>query len=358
MRAAATCTAAAESSTEIRTSSLCCRSTIHSTLGTILRTLESSIIEEGSSGMDSSPELDPPMVPESHARRIPVSSGQEDLWFAQQLAPGLPNNIAAYLDIAGVIDPVRMDAALRRVLGEARTILVNFVEDEDGRPRQVLQDPDRWNPLFFDLSDDIDPQSAAQALMADVVRQPFDLERDALCRGGLIRLGESRFYLFTVCPHIVTDAFGGVILARRTADVYAALQSGKTVPESGFGGPELMNSEDARYRCSDRFTRDREFWQDYTAALPPPLHLPGHPGSPVPVTLHQSVVVTRDEAAGGRRRRNRWGCRCRASWPRRRRVGFIASAGCRRSLCAWPWQIEWELSDAHRVWCRTRFHCV
>ncbi len=63
-----------------------------------------------------------------------VSSAQEALWLAQKLAPGLSNNIAAYLDISGDIDPSVMDAALRRVADEARSVLVNFVEDEDGPP--------------------------------------------------------------------------------------------------------------------------------------------------------------------------------------------------------------------------------
>ncbi|QQZ16549.1 non-ribosomal peptide synthetase [Rhodococcus sp. 21391] len=225
-----------------------------------------------------------------------VSSAQEALWLAQKLAPGLSNNIAAYLDISGDIDPSVMDAALRRVADEARSVLVNFVEDEDG-PRQVVRDANSWKPFFIDVSAEEDPESAASASMAEVGAVPFDLERDALYRAGLIKVHSARFFLCAVCHHIVMDGFGVAILALRIGEIYTALKTGRPIPESGFGGPELIVDEDARYRRSDRFTRDKEFWRNYTAALPEPLRLPRHPSSPVPVTLHHSLTVSDDETA-------------------------------------------------------------
>ncbi|UUK33965.1 condensation domain-containing protein (plasmid) [Rhodococcus opacus] len=243
--------------------------------------------------MDGSP-ASPVQVPRTVPGLIRVSSAQEDLWLAQKLVPGLPNNISAYLDVSGEIDRWVMDTALRRVLGEAQSVLVNFVEDVDG-PRQVARDPNQWNPFFVDVSGDVDPESVARASMADLVGQPFDLERDALYRAGLIKLGDFRYFLFAVSHHLVMDGFGVAILARRIAEVYTSLATGASIPESGFGGPELINAEDARYRRSGRFTRDREFWRDYTAGLPEPLRLLGDRSSPDLVTLHCSVSVSGDE---------------------------------------------------------------
>ncbi|MFC9841256.1 condensation domain-containing protein [Rhodococcus sp. NPDC127530] len=225
-----------------------------------------------------------------------VSSAQEALWLAQKLAPGLSNNIAAYLDISGDIDPPVMEAALQRVAEEARSVLVNFVEDEDG-PRQVVRASNSWKPFFIDVSAEADPQSAAKASMAEVGAVPFDLERDALYRAGLIKVHDTRFFLCAVCHHIVMDGFGVAILASRIGEIYTALKTGIPIPDSGFGGPELIVDEAARYRGSDRFTRDKEFWRNYTAALPEALRLPRHPSSPVPVTLHHSLAVSDDETA-------------------------------------------------------------
>ncbi len=166
-----------------------------------------------------------------------------------------------------------MEAALRRVAEEARSVLVNFVEDGDG-PRQVARDSNSWKPFFVDVSAAADPESAAKASMAEVCAVPFDLEHDALYRAGLIKVHGARFFLCAVCHHIVMDGFGVAILARRIGEIYTALKAGRPIPESGFGGPGLIVDEDARYRQSDRFARDKEFWRNYTAALPEPLRLP------------------------------------------------------------------------------------
>ncbi|WP_160118502.1 non-ribosomal peptide synthetase, partial [Rhodococcus wratislaviensis] len=223
-----------------------------------------------------------------------VSSAQEALWLAQKLAPGLSNNISAYLDISGEIDPSVMDDALRRVAEEARSVLVNFVENEDG-PRQVVRDCKSWTPFFIDVSAEADAESAAKASMAEIGAVPFDLERDALYRAGLIKVHDARFFLCAVCHHIVMDGFGVAILASRIGEIYTAMKTGTPIPDSGFGGPELIVDDDARYRRSDRLSRDKEFWRNYTAALPEPLRLSRHPSSPVPVTLHHSQTVPDDE---------------------------------------------------------------
>ena len=72
-----------------------------------------------------------------------------------------------------------------------------------------------WSTFFVDVSGEADPEGAAEALMAEMVDQPFDLERDTLYRAGLIKLGDSRFFVFSVFHHIVADGFGTAIIARR-----------------------------------------------------------------------------------------------------------------------------------------------
>ena len=225
---------------------------------------------------------------------LPVSSAQEALWLAQKLVPSLSNNISGHLDVAGPIDPSVMDAALRRTYGEALTLQVNIIDDATGL-RQVPRDCSDWSTFFVDVSGEADPEGAAETLMAEMVDQPFDLERDTLYRAGLIKLGDSRFFVFSVFHHIVVDGFGTAIIARRIGEVYTALKQGLPVPDAGFGGPELINSEDNEYRSSDQFAQDREFWRDYTSALPEPIQLPANPSSSVPVTVHWGVTISSDE---------------------------------------------------------------
>ena len=77
------------------------------------------------------------------------------------------------------------------VMGEAEVLRVNFVDDGSGL-RLVPRELGDWRPFFLDLGAEADPEQAAREALADMVRQPFDLERDLLFRLGVVRLAPAR----------------------------------------------------------------------------------------------------------------------------------------------------------------------
>ncbi|MDT2008355.1 hypothetical protein FXW78_36190 [Rhodococcus opacus] len=87
---------------------------------------------------------------------------------------------------------------MRRVAEEARSGTGEFRRGR-GWPRQVVRDSNSWKPFFIDVSAEADPESAAKASMAEVGAVPFDLERDALYRAGLIKVHGARFFLWRAC---------------------------------------------------------------------------------------------------------------------------------------------------------------
>ena len=230
------------------------------------------------------------------SKSFPVSSAQEELWLTQQLRPEIPNNISACWDIVGHIDLIVMEVAFQRVFAEARTVLVNFVENRQG-VRQVARELGEPILHYFDASEEPDPVSAAQAIVADMVGSLFDLSQNLLVRTGLIKLDATHSIIYFVSHHLVLDGFGVVVLFRRIAEAYTALKIGIPVPEATFDGPELINSADADYRKSDRFVKDREFWRNYLAAAPEPIRMSSRRNSSIPVTLRYTLSVHNDESS-------------------------------------------------------------
>jgi nonribosomal peptide synthetase DhbF len=233
-------------------------------------------------------------------RSIGVSAAQEAVWFAQRLVPDLPNNISGHLEIHGPVDHLVMAAALRHVCLETPTLHVTFADDQD-EVRQIVRDPDTWEPDFFDVSHADNPDLAARSLISEMARRAFDLSNDIPYRAGLIRQSTLRHSLYIVAHHIVCDGFGVLIAVRRIAEVYTALKSGVEPSRSKFCGPEAISSEDLGYRNSEGFISDKEFWDKYTREWPEPLTIADRPASPGPATLHQSLALTGDDAARLRR---------------------------------------------------------
>ncbi|MEU8434172.1 amino acid adenylation domain-containing protein [Streptomyces sp. NPDC029216] len=204
-----------------------------------------------------------------------VSSAHEGMWRAQEMAPDTPNHALTMWDVDGELDEAAVGSAFLRVMDEAEVLRVNFVDDGDGL-RMVPRELGDWKPFFLDLSAEADPERAAREALADLVKQPFDLERDLLFRLGVVRLAPARSLLVIAYHHLISDGFGaGGLLSRRLAEVYTALVRDEPVPELAHPWDTgSFAAEAVEYLASPEFTEDKEFWRDYLKDAPAPAQVP------------------------------------------------------------------------------------
>ncbi|MFI6350392.1 amino acid adenylation domain-containing protein [Streptomyces sp. NPDC050560] len=188
-------------------------------------------------------------------------AAQEGIWTGQQLDPGGPAyNTGEYVDIEGPVDTAAFESALRRSVVETEAVNAVFAVADDGRPRQVDAPADGWPLHVKDLTAAPDPRGAALDWMAGDLATPVDLAHGPLFAHALLRLAPDRYLWWHRVHHIALDGFGLSLVARRVADLYTALLAGSPPAESGFGSLAAVRAEEAAYRASPRFGRDRDFW--------------------------------------------------------------------------------------------------
>ncbi|MGW7824886.1 non-ribosomal peptide synthetase [Streptomyces puniciscabiei] len=208
-------------------------------------------------------------------RSFGASSAHEGLWRAQEMFPDTLNHALTLWNVDGELDAAVMESAFLHVMGEAEVLRVNFVDDGGGL-RLVPRELGGWRPFFLDVSAEDDPERAAREALADVLRQPFDLERDLLFRLGVVRLAAARSLLVLVYHHLISDGYGASgLLSRRFAEVYTALSRGSDIPELPHPwDAESFATQAAEYRASGQFAEDKAFWRDYLADAPAPAQVP------------------------------------------------------------------------------------
>lgn len=191
------------------------------------------------------------------------------------MAPDTPNHALTMWDVDGEVDTAVMESAFLHVMGEAEVLRVNFV-DQDGELRLVPRALGEWRPFFLDLSAEADPEQAARDALSDIVREPFDLERDLLFRLGVVKLGAARSLLVIAYHHLISDGFGaGGLLSKRLAEVYTALLRGEQVPPLPHPwDTESFASEAVNYLASPQFTEDMDYWREYLTDAPAPAQVP------------------------------------------------------------------------------------
>lgn len=153
---------------------------------------------------------------------LPLSFEQQSLWFIDRLSPGLA---AYHIPLAvlaiGSLNVSALRSALDALVIRHESLRTTF-DLADGKPIQVVGKP---RPVQFrevDLANcpEDERESELRLILEEEVRRPFDLSRDLMLRGVVVRLGAQEHVLRLVTHHIVADGWSIGILLRELAELY------------------------------------------------------------------------------------------------------------------------------------------
>jgi amino acid adenylation domain-containing protein len=158
------------------------------------------------------------------AGELPLSFGQEQLWFLDRFTPGLSTyNVPCALRLRGPLDAAALNRALDALAARHEALRTRFVTNERGLPIQQVAEPEPVRPTAVDLSalTAQERRTRLLAVTAEETARPFDLSRGSLLRVLLVRLAEDEHILFAVVHHIVFDGWSAGVFQRELAALYA-----------------------------------------------------------------------------------------------------------------------------------------
>jgi len=174
----------------------------------------------------------------SRERSLPLSFGQESLWFLDQLEPGSPAyNISRALRVRGKLSTEALEYAIREIIRRHETLRTVFISQADG-PVQRITPAGDFNLEFIDVSALPEEQREDEALhyTKEEACRTFDLAKGPLLRAVLLRLGPEEHMLLLTVHHIVFDAWSMGILYRELSLLYDAYVTGEpsSLPDLPF----------------------------------------------------------------------------------------------------------------------------
>jgi nonribosomal peptide synthetase DhbF len=206
---------------------------------------------------------------------LALTAGQLGIWYAQNIDPTNPiYNVGGWVDIRGPIDLALLKLALNRAVNDTESLRVRFIEDDAG-PRQIVDAESEILLPLLDFGQEADPQAAAESWMIAEFARPIDLLRGPLFYTAVLKTAPERFLWYQRYHHCIIDGVGTVLFTRRVAEVYNALASRQPCGDNPFGSLSHVIEEDAAYRGSQRFERDRQYWLPYLAERPESVSLSG-----------------------------------------------------------------------------------
>ncbi|MFI6096987.1 amino acid adenylation domain-containing protein [Lentzea sp. NPDC051213] len=202
----------------------------------------------------------PPPVARPRGPRVPLSFGQQRLWFLEKLRQGDPEyTVPLFLDVAAETDEATVRKALDALASRHEVLRTRYVL-EDGEPYQVIDPP---TPVDLRTVEG-DPVALFRAELA----LGFDLEHGPVWRALLVRGPGGAGTLLVTAHHIACDGRSVVVLAEE----FGRLCAGEELP-----APSIQYADHAIWQrqalTDDVFATQSEYWKTALDGLRP-LELP------------------------------------------------------------------------------------
>ncbi len=231
---------------------------------------------EGSAALRSQP-----VVPRAGSGPWPLSFGQERIWFLHQFASGSPvYSVPIAMRIEGRLDLRALNSALSALMARHETLRTLCVSI-DGVPAQAIAPPIAVDLPCFDIEALPDEQKPAQLekLIQDLIRKPFDLERDLPLKAYLVRTGDQDHTLVLNLHHISADGWSMGILNQELVALYQGFSHGAAseLPPLPVQYPDFAEWQRQRF-TREALASQLSYWRKQLAGAPPYLELPtDHP---------------------------------------------------------------------------------
>nr|WP_262416021.1 non-ribosomal peptide synthase/polyketide synthase [Pseudomonas fluorescens] len=225
----------------------------------------------------------PEIVPAAREQALPLSFAQQRLWFLAQMDSGnTAYNIPLGLRLRGRLDEDALQRALARIVERHETLRSRFTQIDD--QAQVLIVPAEAGMLLQveDLRQHPQADNALRGLIEEQASAPFNLARDSLIRGRLVRLADDHHVLLLTLHHIISDGWSMGVLTRELAALYQAFSHDQQDPLPALA---LQYSDYAvwqrRWLTGEVLQRQSDYWQQTLAGAPALLTLPTDRPRPV-----------------------------------------------------------------------------
>jgi amino acid adenylation domain-containing protein len=168
------------------------------------------------------------LLPTARPAAVPLSFGQEGLWFINQVAPDMiAYNVPLLLHIHGAFHISALEESLNEIIRRHEILHTTFMQ----MGQQTIQVVDPVYHLSLPVTDlSRQPAEEQKRHFTQFIQQPFNLSQGPFFRAQLIKIQEDEHILCLNLHHIIIDGWSNEVLLHELAALYQARIRGIAAP--------------------------------------------------------------------------------------------------------------------------------
>lgn len=203
---------------------------------------------------------------DGRASEIPLSFGQERLWFVHQAGGSVQYHSTGVVRLTGRLDEKALASALRSVVDRHHT-LRTVVEVRGDRNLQRVIDSCNWHLDKIDIHSNTD-HNFLESTIKKLHEKPFDLKVDFMFRATLLRLVEGEYRLVITMHHIASDGWSLPIIVNDLTEFYRSQIEARRprVSEVKFRYADFSIWQHRR-SAGEELKRKISYWKDHLSGI-------------------------------------------------------------------------------------------
>lgn len=193
-----------------------------------------------------------------------LTNPQKSIWFTEQFYQNSSiNNIVGYLKIEKNANFDALEKAFNIFIMSNDSFKLKFVMDQN-EPKQYFSDFIYQKIEILDVNDEIQLEEFEKSFP----KRPFTLNNSLLFHPLLLRMPNSVGILVLSTHHLISDAWTMSIALNEIYENYSNIISNTYITSSK--NPSYLDfiKSNTNYLNSDKFTKDKEYWDENFKDLP------------------------------------------------------------------------------------------
>ncbi|MBR3132955.1 MAG: amino acid adenylation domain-containing protein [Clostridia bacterium] len=202
-----------------------------------------------------------------------LTGPQKSIWDTDFFYHDTPvNNIAGCMIVHEKVDLSILKKSILKFIEENDSFRIKFYTDENNEPYQKIfpfsKELEKVETLDFSSIDDV------KKYISEIVNIPFNVKDNFLFRFVVFSLPNSNGGFLLTAHHLISDAWTAGLVVN---EIFANYENfvNKTISNKSteFSYVHAIESEES-YIKSDKFLKDKEYWNNTLSSLPTPVSFP------------------------------------------------------------------------------------
>lgn len=193
-----------------------------------------------------------------------LTNPQKSIWFTEQLYKGTSiSNIAANITINEKVNFDVAKKALNMLVKDNDALRIKIALDNDGIPKQQFLEYKEFDIELIELKN----KKELEILIKKLAKNPFTTNDEYLFKFTMFKFPNGKGGCIVIYSHLISDAWTTALICNRFMDNYRGILNKQDFANDIFSYREYIEEEN-KYINSERYIKDKEYWQNKYSKLP------------------------------------------------------------------------------------------